>query len=93
MSEVDYIIVGQGIAGSALAFSLMQQNQKVLVVDEEKEFTSSKIAAGLCNPVVFKRLTKSWMVEDVLPYAKEFYRHQEKLLKEGKTDGDIWEGR
>lgn len=81
MKKVDYIIVGQGIAGSVLAYTLMQHQQSVLVVDEEKENTSSKIAAGLCNPVVFKRLTKSWMVDELMPTALAFYQHQEKLLQ------------
>jgi glycine/D-amino acid oxidase-like deaminating enzyme len=80
MKEVDYIIVGQGLAGSVLAYSLMQKNQKVLVVDEEASSSSSIVAAGLCNPVVFKRLTKSWRIDEVLPFAKAFYRDQEKLL-------------
>ena len=82
MAEVDYIIVGQGLAGSVLAFTLMEHQQKVLVVDEEKECTSSKVAAGICNPVVFKRLTKSWLVDEALPFAKKFYRHQEELLEQ-----------
>jgi len=80
MKEVNYIIVGQGLAGSVLAYSLMQQGQKILVVDKEAKTSSSKIAAGLCNPVVFKRLTKSWMIDEVLPVAKEFYRAQEEFL-------------
>ena len=80
MKELDYIIVGQGLAGSVLAHSLIQQNQNILVVDEGAKISSSKIAAGLCNPVVFKRLTKSWMIDEVLPVAKEFYRAQETLL-------------
>lgn len=80
MKKVDYIIVGQGIAGSVLAYTLMQNQQTVLVIDEEKENTSSKIAAGLCNPVVFKRLTKSWMIDELMPIALGFYRNQEKLL-------------
>jgi glycine oxidase len=80
MKEVDYIIVGQGLAGSVLAHSLMQKSQKVLVVDEEAASSSSRVAAGLCNPVVFKRLTKSWMIDEVLPLAKEFYKNQEILL-------------
>jgi glycine/D-amino acid oxidase-like deaminating enzyme len=82
MKNIDVIIVGQGLAGSVLAYTLMQQNQKVLVIDEEAETSSSKVAAGLCNPVVFKRLTKSWMIEDVLPLAKEFYRNQEQVLND-----------
>lgn len=81
MKNVDYIIVGQGLAGSVLAYKLIEQNKKVLVVDEEKEFTSSKVAAGMCNPIVFKRLTKSWMIDDVLQNAKDFYHNQEQLLK------------
>ena len=82
MKEVDYIIVGQGLAGSVLAYSLMQKNKKVLVVDEEAASSSSRVAAGLCNPVVFKRLTQSWMIDKVFPLAKEFYREQEELLKD-----------
>ncbi|PKP51652.1 MAG: FAD-dependent oxidoreductase [Bacteroidetes bacterium HGW-Bacteroidetes-12] len=80
--KIDYIIVGQGIAGSVLAYTLMQQQQKIIVIDENHSQTSSKIAAGLCNPIVFKRLTKSWMVEETLALAKNFYHQQEKLLGE-----------
>lgn len=80
-TEVDYIIVGQGIAGSVLAYTLMQHNQKVLVIDENRANTSSKISAGLCNPIVFKRLTKSWMVDETLAVAKKFYQAQEQLFK------------
>jgi glycine oxidase len=81
MKEVDYIIVGQGLAGSTLAYTLIGKNQRVLVIDEDKEFTSSKIAAGLCNPIVFKRLTKSWMIDDVLDFSKAFYQDQELLFE------------
>tara|TARA_R110001592_G_scaffold129358_1_gene341774 strand:- start:4258 stop:5325 length:1068 start_codon:yes stop_codon:yes gene_type:complete len=82
MKKVDYIIVGQGLAGSVLSFLLLEKGKTILVIDEEKENTSSRVAAGLCNPVVFKRLTKSWLVDDVLTNAKSFYRQQEKLLGE-----------
>jgi glycine/D-amino acid oxidase-like deaminating enzyme len=80
MNELDYIIVGQGLAGSVLAFQLMEAGKKIVVIDENYPQTSSKVAAGLCNPVVFKRLTKSWLVESVLPIAVNFYRNQEQLL-------------
>ena len=80
MKEIDYIIVGQGLAGSILAFQLMEESKKIVIIDENHPQTSSKIAAGLCNPVVFKRLTKSWLVDSVLPLAVNFYRKQEQLL-------------
>lgn len=82
MKKVDYIIVGQGLAGSVLAYKLITKGKNVLVVDEEKESTSSRVAAGMCNPIVFKRLTKSWLIDEVLEQAKAFYHHQEKLLND-----------
>ena len=81
MKKYDYIIIGQGLAGSVLAYTLMQENQTVMVIDEGAEVSSSKVAAGLCNPVVFKRLTKSWMIDEVLAQAKTFYKKQEELLE------------
>lgn len=80
MKEVDYIIVGQGIAGSALAANLIQQHKTLVVIDMDEENTSSKIAAGLCNPIVFKRLTKSWNLDLFYQEAKTFYLNQEKEL-------------
>lgn len=104
MKTIDYIIVGQGLAGSVLAYTLMQHQQKVLVVDEGKENTSSKVAAGLCNPVVFKRLTKSWLVDELMPAALKFYKQQEELLNDnfyvdlpiyklfvGEEERDFWQ--
>jgi glycine/D-amino acid oxidase-like deaminating enzyme len=82
MKVVDYIIVGQGLAASVLASKLIEANKKVLVIDEGKSATASRIAAGLCNPIVFKRLTKSWIIDSILDKAKAFYSHQEKLLGE-----------
>lgn len=75
--EKDYLIVGQGIAGSVLAYSLIQQGKRVLLLDENNAYSSSKVAAGLYNPIVFKRIVKSWMVDDVLPVANELYANME----------------
>ncbi len=77
----DFIIVGQGIAGSVLSFLLMQCGKTVLVIDENKAFTASKVAAGLYNPIVFKRIVKSWMVDEVLPAANQIYAEMEQLFK------------
>jgi glycine oxidase len=78
--EKDYLIVGQGIAGSVLAFSLIQQGKRVLLLDENNAYSSSKVAAGLYNPIVFKRIVKSWMVNDVLPMANELYAKMEEAF-------------
>jgi len=59
-SDLDFIIVGQGIAGSVIALSLIKAGYKILVINKPQLSLSSKIAAGIWNPIVFKRLTKSW---------------------------------
>lgn len=78
--EVDYIIVGQGLAGTLISYNLLKAGKKILVVDQEHKGSSSKIAAGLINPITGRRFVKSWMVEKLLPVAKEQYTALETLL-------------
>jgi glycine oxidase len=80
--KVDYIIVGQGLAGTVLAHTLLKQNKSLLIVDLPSMSMASKVAAGLWNPVVFKRLVKSWMADDLLEYMDSFYPEVELLLNE-----------
>jgi hypothetical protein len=40
------------------------------------------VAAGMYNPIVFKRLTKSWMADKLITAANEIYRQLEELLQE-----------
>jgi glycine/D-amino acid oxidase-like deaminating enzyme len=72
--------VGQGIAGSVLALGLISRGKSVLVIDQPELSLSSKAAAGIWNPVVFKRLTKSWLADEVLPELHTFYDQAEKML-------------
>jgi glycine/D-amino acid oxidase-like deaminating enzyme len=76
MSECqrDFIVIGQGLAGTTLAWQLHRRGLRVLVVDRESGNSSSRIAAGLITPVTGKRLAKSWRFEEVYPTAIEFYR-------------------
>ena len=39
------------------------------------------MAAGLFNPVVFKRLTPSWKADEIIPYLNEVYAGLEKKLE------------
>ena len=76
-----YLIVGQGLAGSVLAFKMYQQGIDFKVIASQDISKASDVAAGLFNPMVFKRLTKSWMVDACLPDMLETYRAMEALLK------------
>jgi glycine/D-amino acid oxidase-like deaminating enzyme len=76
----DFIIVGQGIAGSMLVYFLLQQNKKVLVIDKSNPNSSSNIAAGVVNPITGRKMVKSWMIDEFLPFAKSIYKTLEKEL-------------
>lgn len=52
----DFIILGQGLAGSLLARELAQRDRRVLVVDDAAPNAASRVAAGLVNPVTGPRL-------------------------------------
>ncbi len=79
-SKTDYLIVGQGLAGTLLAHFLLAKNKSVVLIDEYRSSTSSRVAAGLFHPITGRRLVKSWMVETLYDFASEFYVKQEKML-------------
>jgi len=80
--NVDFIIVGQGLAGTLLAHELFRQNKTFVVLNDPSQIKSSDVAAGLINPVVFRRMTKSWLVDDAFPQMETTYQKLEELLNE-----------
>lgn len=74
----DIYIIGQGLAGSILSMRLEALGLKFKVIDTPGFSQSSRIAAGLANPVVLKR--QKWVAdaEDYLPSALSFYSHWQK---------------
>jgi glycine oxidase len=78
-TAVDYLIVGQGLAGSAIALQLIRAGKKVLVLDDPAKNFSSRIAAGLFNPVTGQNAVKTWKADVLFPYLHQFYRDIEKL--------------
>lgn len=69
----DFLIVGQGTAGSLLAWQLMAAGQRVLVIDNGNPAAASRVAAGLVNPVTGKRLVMERHAERVLQAAHRCY--------------------
>jgi glycine/D-amino acid oxidase-like deaminating enzyme len=77
MGRVDFAIVGQGLAGTALARQLLRRGARVLVIDRGGE-SSSRVAAGLVTPVTGKRLARSWRWDELYPAAVAYYRDFER---------------
>lgn len=79
ISAVDFLVVGQGMAGTMMAWHLVKAGKSVSVVDDGLP-SASKVAAGLFNPVTGRRFVKSWLIDDLLPYAETVYRDLELKL-------------
>jgi glycine/D-amino acid oxidase-like deaminating enzyme len=71
---LDFLIIGQGIAGTTLAWHLLDKGAKFRIIDQEKKHTSSWAAAGLYNPVTGRQMVKTWQAENLFPYLQNFYR-------------------
>ncbi len=71
--NADYLIVGQGISGTLLSYNLLHAGKAVMVIDNSDTATASRVASGIINPVTGKRLVKTWMIDDLLPFAHEAY--------------------
>lgn len=79
--NVDYIIVGLGLAGVAFAEKLIEHN-KTFVVFEDASQQSSLVAGGTYNPVILKRFTPVWNGHEQLQFAMPFYKQLEKKFNE-----------
>lgn len=69
----DFIIVGQGIAGTLLAHFLLESGRSVCIIDNNHKGAASKVAAGIVNPITGKNFVRSWRVNEFLPVAKKVY--------------------
>ena len=79
-SALPFLIVGQGLAGTAVAWRLWEQGLPFLIVDPDEPQTSSKVAAGLITPITGMRLNLSWRIDTLLPEAQTFYEAIEARL-------------
>ena len=67
--QVDYLIIGQGICGTMLSWFLHKEGKTFLIIDDNNENASSKIAAGIINPVTGRRYAYTWMIDEVMTFA------------------------
>ncbi|PIB26310.1 NAD(P)/FAD-dependent oxidoreductase [Maribacter sp. 4G9] len=78
---MDYIVVGLGLAGAAFCETLRRNHKGFCVISDQSQ-TSSKVAAGLSNPVILKRFNLAWKANELMPLSKSFYEEMEHELGE-----------
>ncbi|WP_309641975.1 FAD-binding oxidoreductase [Flavobacterium sp.] len=78
---IDYLIIGSGLAGIAFAETALQNQKKIVVIDNNQN-VSSTVAAGLYNPVILKRFTAVWNAQEQLLILDGFYKNLELKLNQ-----------
>ena len=73
MKDVDYILVGLGIAGLAFAEQLQRAGKRFVVFDKDDN-TSTLVSGGVFNPVVLNHFTATWKAKKQLEIALPFYK-------------------
>ena len=82
MTTADAVVLGQGLAGTAVAWAMRWRGFRVVVLDREADVTASRVAAGLITPITGQRLAKTWRLGDLWPAAQTFYRRVEEELRD-----------
>ncbi len=77
---LDYLIVGQGLAGTCLAHQLDSAGKSFKIIQNSSLPSSSKVAGGMFNPVTGKRLALTWKQEELFEFMQQFYTHLEQKL-------------
>lgn len=78
--RADILIVGQGLAGTWLAWELERAGVAFALADPGHENAATMAAAGIINPITGRRLVKSWRTDPWLPRARSAYRDLEQAL-------------
>lgn len=77
--EIDFLLIGRGLAGTALGYRLKEAGRKIRIIDQPEANNSSRVAAGLFNPVTGRKMVKTWKADSIFPVIKPFYRELERL--------------
>lgn len=73
----DILIIGAGLAGTTLAIELIDRGLNVQLVDNQMSNSSSRVAAGIINPIVPKGVKRTWQYTKIFPSVFSYYRKLE----------------
>lgn len=76
---MNVLIIGGGLSGICLGHTFQDKNIEFKILDAGVNH-SSKIAAGMINPMVFRKMVKTWKGDELIPFLNEFYPTIEKKI-------------
>ena len=78
-NKYDYIVVGQGLAGTLLTLDLLDNKKRILIVDKHLKGSASKVAGGLMNPISVRRCIPAFPDHYLTVAFKRYKELEEKL--------------
>lgn len=69
----EYLVIGQGLAGTLAAHALEDLGASFIIMDGLKPYSASAVAAGIIHPVSGRRFVKAWNYDVFVPEFKSVY--------------------
>lgn len=81
MSTVDFLIAGQGLAGTFLAHYLLEKGCKIKVINQFQNHSASLVSSGIYNPITGRKLVKVWLADELEAFLPTAYQSVERSLE------------
>jgi len=75
--QIDYCVVGSGLAGTMLADSLFRKGFSVRLFSGSRTGEASKVSSGVVKPVTGRKFVKTWRFDQLYSHALTCYRELE----------------
>lgn len=69
------------MSGCALHFELTKRGKKAVIIDQKKENSASRVAAGLINPITGRQYALTWRAKELFIKIAPFYQELETTLE------------
>ncbi|MDQ3016400.1 MAG: FAD-binding oxidoreductase [Bacteroidota bacterium] len=78
--SIPKLIIGHGLSGSVLALTYYRHNVPIKLIGASHPNEASTVSSGLINPVTGRKYVKSWLIDEYIEAALDFYSWTESLL-------------
>lgn len=75
-----YLVAGHGLAGCVLALTFLRKKIPFKIAGRSMEGEASIASSGLITPITGRKYVKSWMIDEFIDSALDFYCWSEELL-------------
>ncbi|TVR76166.1 MAG: FAD-binding oxidoreductase [Chitinophagaceae bacterium] len=73
MSDFKLLIIGGGLSAINAYQLSLRYNIRPLIIDDNV-ISASHVAAGMLNPLTGRNLSKTWLCDNVFPFAHSYYK-------------------